>query len=146
MAETNVDVMQQLKAMQEQLNAMRPPQPGAAPVPMQMGGVSFGPGPGPMGPMMGQPMGAPNFGGPGMTPAQPTGLLVAISVPTPQGEVTCHLQFGGDAAANPQAVIMSLMQQGWPVKAYQRNGGGGWGGGGGGGGFNRGGGFRRGGW
>jgi len=65
---------------------------------------------------------------------RPVGLLVSISIPTPNGDVPCYLQLGPEAAANPQGAIQQLMQAGWPVKCWaprQQNGGGGWGGGGG---------------
>jgi hypothetical protein len=118
---------------------------GVAPV-GQMG--QMGPMPGPMmqpgpmgtGPMMGMqpgPMQAPGA----------SGLLIPITIPTPEGEATCYLQFGPEAAANPGAVIMGLMQAGWPVKVWRPKqngyggGGGGGGYGGGGGGYNRGGGY-----
>lgn len=68
--------------------------------------------------------------------AQPKGLLVAVNIPTPEGDATCYLEFGPEAMANPQAVVMQLLQQGWPVKIWrQSNGGGGGYGGGGGGGY-----------
>lgn len=52
-------------------------------------------------------------------PAAPTGLLVPLTIPTPQGDVSAYLQLGPDAAANPQAVIAHLAAQGWPVRVYQ---------------------------
>lgn len=76
--------------------------------------------------------------GPVMSPGgggvRPMGLLVSITIPTPNGEVPCYLQLGPEAAANPQMAIQQLMQAGWPVKCWQprqqqQNG---WGGGGGG--------------
>lgn len=86
-------------------------------------------------PTAGPPMCAP---GPVISPGgggvRPMGLLVSITIPTPNGEVPCYLQLGSEAAANPQMAVQQLMQAGWPVKCWQprqqQNGGGGWGGGG----------------
>lgn len=122
---TNDDVLRQLRELQAKMNLTIQPMQAAAPVMAPQA-------------MQPQPMAA-------MMPMQPAaqagpvGLLVQVSIPTPDGEATCHLQFGPEAAANPQAVIHQLMQAGWPVKVWRSQGGGG-GFGGGGGGFNRGGG------
>jgi uncharacterized membrane protein YgcG len=140
----------QLKALQMQHGAppTMAPQP-MAPAPMAMQAPQFAPQPQPMqawGQQMPQPMA---FGGPQVV-AQPRGFLVGVNIPTPEGEATCYLEFGPEACANPQAVVMQLLQQGWPVKVWRpSNGGGGGGYGGGGGGYGGGGngfgggGFRR---
>lgn len=74
------------------------------------------------------------FGAPPMFAApaiQPTGLLVAVTIPTAQGDVSGYLQLPPQALQNPAAVIGQLQAAGWPLRTYARreNGYGGYGGG-----------------
>lgn len=121
-ATTNTELLAELDKRRAELMAA-----GAIPSPMQAPAMQ-------MPPTAGPPMMAP---GPVMSPGgggvRPMGLLVSITIPTPNGEVPCYLQLGPEAAANPQAAIQQLMQAGWPVKCWQpRQQQNGWGGGGGG--------------
>lgn len=118
---TNEELLAELDRRRNELVAG-----GTAPAPMQ-----------PAYPFAQAPMQAPMMApGPVLSPGgggvRPVGLLVSITVPTPNGEVPCYLQFGPEAAANPQGAIQQLMQAGWPVKCWApRQNGGGWGQGGG---------------
>ena len=51
---------------------------------------------------------------------QPTGLLVAVNIPTPEGQVSGYLQLPQSALANPGAAIAQLQAAGWPLRTYQR--------------------------
>lgn len=65
--------------------------------------------------------------GPGQPPmfgaaVAPIGLLVALTIPTPQGELAAYLQLPASALANPQAAIAQLQAAGWPLRIYNRGG------------------------
>lgn len=70
--------------------------------------------------------------GMGMQPAaqmggaqvQPTGILINIRIPMPDGsEVPAYLQLPQEALANPGAIpqIVQALAQTWPVKFWQNN-------------------------
>jgi hypothetical protein len=68
------------------------------------------------------PMAAPFAGpGPNFGPAvQPTGLLVAVNLPMPDGsEVSGYLQLPATALADPRGAIAALVAAGWPLRTYQ---------------------------
>lgn len=66
---------------------------------------------------------APAF--PPAGPVNPVGLLIPVTFQLADGRsVGSYLQFGPEAARNPQATIAALAAQGWPVRAY--GGGNGW--------------------
>lgn len=63
----------------------------------------------------GQP---PVFGG----AVTPTGLLIALTIPTPQGDVSAYLQLPAAALTNPQQTIAQLQAAGWPLRIFNRGG------------------------
>ena len=100
-------LLQQLQAMLATAQPAAPASPFAAPF---NGPATFAP-----------PAGFPPQPGRfAANPAAPTGLLVPLTIPTPQGDVSAYLQLGPDAAENPQAVIAHLAAQGWPIRSYKR--------------------------
>ena len=112
------DLIAQLSSLLRQANT--PPFVAAAPAPW----------PGP--PAFGQPPG-PAFSPAGVHPA---GLLVPITIPTPQGDLSAYLQLPAEALSNVQSTLAQLAAQGWPLRFYQPRGGG-WQGGPGGNGAGR---------
>jgi len=132
MSDGNEEVLRQLKELQARMAGPTPPGPmmpmAPAPGPMMQQGPAMQPGP-----------------SAGAWP-QVLGVLVPVSIPTQEGEVTVQVQLGPEAAANPQQAVMQLLQAGWPVRVYRprpsggfngyggggfRGGAGGWGGSGG---------------
>lgn len=48
----------------------------------------------------------------------PVGLLVAINIPMPDGELAGYVQLPPAALTNPQAAIAQLAAAGWPLRIY----------------------------
>lgn len=117
------ELLAELDKKRAELSGQGPSAPFTQAAPMQMAPMQA-----PMQMCAPGPVISPGGGG-----VRPMGLLVSVTVPTPNGEVPCYLQLGPEAAANPQMAVQQLMQAGWPVKCYPPRNQNGWGGGQGGG-------------